>query len=153
MGDRYQGRSQKQTDVGSDLWWNICCQLHCKYLFIKRGFLQMSHLHILLVTLKLMNGLRWCPCILTDFMKTICRAWSRHICSRTDMKDLSDGRTYFHSLMCEFFFYCKNDSLPCMGPRHIHVHVHILFVSLSATLRVQLSIEEILRIYMLFQSS
>lgn len=118
MGDRYQGRSQKQTDVGSDLWWNICCQLHCKYLyiyvdadvFIKRWFLRMSHLHISVVTW-LMNELKWCTCILTDFMETICRAWSRHICYRIDMKDLSDGRTYFHSMMCEFFFYCKNDSI------------------------------------------
>lgn len=33
VGDRYQGRSQKQTDVGSDLWWDLCCQLHCKYLY------------------------------------------------------------------------------------------------------------------------
>lgn len=111
VGDRYQGRSQKQTDVGSDLWWDLCCQLHCKYLyiyvdadvFIKRWFLHMSHLHISVVTW-LMNELKWCTCILTYFMETICRAWSRHICYRTDMKDLSDGRTYFHSLMCEIFF-------------------------------------------------
>lgn len=71
--------------------------------FIKRWFLHMSHLHISVVTW-LMNELKWCTCILTYFMETICRAWSRHICYRTDMKDLSDGRTYFHSLMCEFFF-------------------------------------------------
>lgn len=78
--------------------------------FIKRWFLHMSHLHISVVTW-LMNELKWCTCILTYFMETICRAWSRHICYRTDMKDLSDGRTYFHSLMCEIFFYCKNDSI------------------------------------------
>lgn len=119
MGDRYQGRSQKQTDVGSDLWWDICCQLHCKYLYIyvdadvftKRWFLHMSHLHISVVTW-LMNELKWCTwSILTYFIETICRAWSRHICYRTDMKDLSDGRTYFLSLMCEIFVYCKNDSI------------------------------------------
>lgn len=78
--------------------------------FIKRWFLRMSHLHISVVTW-LMNELKWCTCILTYFMETICRAWSRHIYYRTDMKDLSDGRTYFHSLMCEKFFYCKNDSI------------------------------------------
>lgn len=71
--------------------------------FIKRWFLHMSHLHISVVTW-LMNELKWCTCILTYFMETICRAWSRHICYRTDMKGLSDGRTYFHSLMCEIFF-------------------------------------------------
>lgn len=73
--------------------------------FIKRWFLHtgMSHLHISVVTW-LMNELKWSTCILTYFMETICRAWSRHICYRTDMKDLSDGRTYFHSLMCEIFF-------------------------------------------------
>lgn len=84
---------------------------------IKRLFLHMSHLHISVVTW-LMNELKWCTCILTYFMETICRAWSRHICYRTDMKGLSDGRTYFHSLMCEIFFTVKM----------IPFHIHILFV-------------------------
>lgn len=75
----------------------------CIDAYIKKWFLHMSHLHISVVTW-LMNELKWCTCILTYFMETICRAWSRHICYRTDMKDLSDGRTYFHSLMCEIFF-------------------------------------------------
>lgn len=76
--------------------------------FIKRWFLRMSHLHISVVTW-LMNELKWCTCILTYFMETICRAWSRHICYRTDMKDLSDGRTYCIHWCVKFFFYCKND--------------------------------------------
>lgn len=107
MGDRYQGRSQKQTDVGSDLWWDICCQLHCKYLFIcwcwcvyKKvisAYVPFTHICSYLVN------------ELTYFMETICRAWSRHICYRTDMKDLSDGRTYCIHWCVKFFFYCKND--------------------------------------------
>lgn len=94
--------------------------------FIKRWFLHMSHLHISVVTW-LMNELKWCTCILTYFMETICRAWSRHICYRTDMKDLSDGRTYFHSLMCEIFFFTV---------KMIPFHIHILFVIYGSPLSI-----------------
>lgn len=76
--------------------------------FIKRWFLYMFYLYIFVV-IWLMNELKWCICILIYFMEIICRVWSRYICYRIDMKDFLDGRIYFYLLMCEIFFYCKND--------------------------------------------